>query len=43
MKKNAIDHQNNEKTERKKNLSVSAKKKNIHVCVPPSIYQKKDA
>jgi len=40
MKKNAIDHQNNEKTERKKNLSVSAKK-NIHVCVPPSIYQKK--
>jgi len=41
MKKNAIDHQNNEKTERKKNLSVSAKKKTIHVCVPPSIYQKK--
>jgi len=32
MKKNAIDHQNNEKTERKKNLSVSAKKKNSGFC-----------
>ena len=40
MKKNAIDHQNNEKTERKK-ISVFQQKKNIHVCVPPSIYQKK--
>ena len=39
MKKNAIDHQNNEKTERKK-ISVFQQKKNIHVCVPPSIYQK---
>jgi len=41
MKKNAIDHQNNEKTERKKNLSVSAKK---HSCLCPTLnLSKKDA
>jgi hypothetical protein len=37
MKKNAIDHQNNEKTERKKNLSVSAKKTFMFVSHPQFI------